>query len=185
MNQMRCSNVCPPWFAWVINNPVRRWLHRPEEILNGMVEQGFTAVELGCGSGPFTAALAELVGASGRVIAADNQRAMLAKVGKRVTRAGLQDRVELHLCERDRVGLSSPVDFALAFWMLHEVPSVAPFLVEMHAALNATGKLLLVEPKLHVRGAAFEAELAAAREAGFTLLAQPSIRLSRTALFVK
>src|SRR2546428_10119733 len=101
MSQSFRIDVCPAWFAWAINNPLRRWLHQPEEILGQLIAPGFTVMELGCGSGPFTIALAQMVGSSGRVIAADVQPAMLAKVEKRVAQAGLQDRVELHVCERD------------------------------------------------------------------------------------
>jgi len=98
MCRFRGINVCPSWFASVLNNPLRRWLHRPEAILGGLVLSGFTVVELGCGSGPFTVPLAKMVGPAGRVIAADVQPAMLAKVRKRVAQSGVQDRVELHPC---------------------------------------------------------------------------------------
>src|SRR6267143_1097624 len=97
-------HVCPAWFACFINNPLRRWLHKPEEILGRLIEPGFTVVELGCGSGPFTIALARMVGSSGRVIAADIQPALLAKVQRRVAQAGLEDRVELHLCGPEHIG---------------------------------------------------------------------------------
>src|SRR5882762_8513729 len=177
--------VCPAWFAWVINNPLRRWLHKPEEILGRLISPGFTVVELGCGSGPFTIALAKMVGSSGRVIAADIQPAMLAKVQRRVAQAGVQDRVELHLCGRERVGLSARVDFVLAFWMVHEVKNAVSLFAEMHEALNPDGKLLLVEPKLHVGWRDFEKEVDAALEAGLKILARPLVRLSHAAFFAK
>src|SRR6266705_549717 len=176
-------HVCPAWFAWVINNPLRRWLHKPEEILGRLIAPGFTVVELGSGSGPFTIALAQMVGSSGRVIAADVQPAMLAKVRRRVGQAGLQNPVELHLCGREHAGLSVRADFVLAFWMVHEVPNAATLFAELHEALNPDGKLLLVEPKLHVTRRDFEKELGAALEAKLKLLTRPSVRLSHAALF--
>jgi len=178
-------HVCPPWFAGFINNPVRRWLHKPEEILGRLIAPGFTVVELGCGSGPFTIALARMVGSSGRVIAADVQPAMLAKVQRRVALAGVQDRVQLHLCGPEHIGLSTHVDFVLAFWMVHEVPNAVALFTEMDEALNPDGKLLLVEPKLHVERRYFEKEVAAALEAKLELLARPSVCLSRAAIFAK
>jgi len=181
----RGIDVCPPWFASVIDNPLRRWLHKPEEILGRLIAPGFTAVELGCGSGPFTIALAKMVGFSGRVIAADVQPAMLAKVQKRVAQARMQDRVELHVCAREHIGLSVSVDFVLAFWMVHEVPSAVALFAEMHESLNPEGKLLLVEPKLHVGRSEFQREVDAALEARFQLLERPSVRFSRAALFAK
>lgn len=179
------NDVCPAWFAWVINNPLRRWFHKPDEIFGQLIAPGFTVVELGCGSGPFTTALAEMVGSSGRVIAADLQPAMLAKVQRRVARAGLQDRVEVHLCAPERIALPVSVDFVLAFWMVHEVPDAAALFAEMHEALNPNGKLLLVEPKLHVSRRAWEKEVQAALEASFKLLGRPSIPLSHAALLAK
>ena len=101
MSRSLRTDLCPSWFAWVINNAVRRWLHKPKEILGQLIAPGSTIVELGCGSGPFTIALAEMVGPSGRVIAADLQPAMLRKVRRRITQAGVQDRVELHQCGPD------------------------------------------------------------------------------------
>ena len=178
-------DVCPVWFAWVINNPLRRWLHNPEEILGRLIAPGFTVVELGCGSGPFTIDLAQMVGSSGRVIAADVQPAMLSKVQRRVAQAGLQDRVELHQGGRERIGLSARVDFVLAFWMVHEVPNAVALFAEMREALNPDGKLLLVEPRLHVGRRDFEQEVDAALEAKLRLLARPPVRLSRAALFAK
>jgi ubiquinone/menaquinone biosynthesis C-methylase UbiE len=185
MSRSADIHLCPPWFAWVINNPLRRWLHKPEEVLGRLVAPGFTVVELGCGSGPFTIAMAQMVGPSGRVIAADVQPAMLAKVQRRVAQAGVQDRVELHQCGREHVGLSAHVDFVLAFWMVHEVPSAAALFAEMRDALNPDGKLLLVEPKFHVARRGFEKEVDAASEAKLELVARPSVRLSHAALFAK
>jgi len=185
MSRSHRIDVCPAWFAWVINNPLRRWLHKPEEILGRQIAPGFTVVELGCGSGPFSIVLAKMVGPSGRVIAADVQPAMLAEVQRRVEQAGVRDRVELHLCGREHIGLSAHVDFVLAFWMVHEVPNAVALFAEMHEALNPDGRLLLVEPKLHVGRRDFEKEVGAALEATFKLLARPAVRLSHAALFAK
>ena len=56
--------------------------------------------------------------------------------------------------------------FVLAFWMAHEVPNTVAFFAEPHEALNPNGKLLLVEPKVHVGRRDFEKELAAADQDG-------------------
>jgi hypothetical protein len=46
--------------------------------------------------------------------------------------------------------------------MVHEVPNAAALFAGMHEAVNPNGKLLLVEPKLHVGRRDFEKEMAAA-----------------------
>ena len=117
------GRVCPWWFAYTFDNPVRRWLHNPHKILSPYVAEGDTAVDIGCGMGPFTVELARLVGPGGRVIAVDLQDKMLQRVKERVNKAGLADRVQLHRCTPDSLDLTEQADFALAFWMAHEVSS--------------------------------------------------------------
>ena len=36
--------------------------------------------------------------------------------------AGVADRIRLHRCEQDRLGVAAQADFALTFMMIHEVP---------------------------------------------------------------
>ena len=50
--------------------------------------------------------------------------------------------------------------------MVHEVPNTVAFFAELHEALNPNGKLLLVEPKVHVGRRDFEKELDAADQDG-------------------
>lgn len=69
--------------------------------------------------------------------------------------------------------------------MVHEVPDAVALFAELHEALNPDGKLLLVEPKLHVGRRDFEKEVDAALEATFKLVARPSVRLSHAALLAK
>jgi hypothetical protein len=75
------------------------------------------------------------------------------------------------------------VDFALAFWMLHETPSAEGFCREIAGTLSAGGRFLVAEPAFHVSRNAFEGELAAAARAGLTLIERPRVRFSRAALF--
>jgi len=74
------------------------------------------------------------------------------------------------------------VDFTLAFAMVHELPAAAPFFREVARASRPGARLLLVEPRGHVTVSLFDAELQAAREAGFTLVGSPSLRRSYAAL---
>jgi len=69
--------VCPWWVAYLFDNPLRRRIHPPEEILSTYVKKGMTVLDFGCGFGHFALGMAGLVGESGTVIAADIQAKML------------------------------------------------------------------------------------------------------------
>ncbi len=177
------THVCPWWFAYSFDNPLRRLLHPPEKVLSDWVRPGMTVLDIGCGIGHFTLGLARMVGPGGRVIAVDLQQRALGVVERRARRAGLADRIVTRRCGADSIGVTGPVDFALAFWMLHETPSAEAFCREIAGALARDGRLLVAEPAFHVAKADFAAELAAAARAGLKLVGQPRIRLSRAALF--
>ncbi len=81
--------------------------------------------------------------------------------------------------------LDGMVDFALAFAIVHELPSAAAFFAEVAAALKPGACLLLVEPAGRVKGAQFDAELTAASQAGLRLETRPVIRRSHAALLKK
>ena len=155
----------------------------PVHIFGGLVSPGDTAVDLGCGPGFFTLPLVEMVGDEGSVIAVDFQQAMLDKVGARAERKGLASRIRLHRCEVGTLGLDGErADFALAFWMVHEVPDQWRFLRETHELLRSGARLLLAEPKGHVVRAVFAHTLAAAEAVGFRPAGRLRIRLSHCAL---
>ena len=175
-------HVCPWWFCYTFDNPLRRLVHRPERLLGPYIQKGMTAMDVGCGMGYFSLGLAKLVGETGRVIAVDLQPKMLNVLQKRAARAGLLSRIQTRRCTADSLGIMEPLDFILTFWMVHEVPEISRFFPQLRARLKPAGKYLLVEPRGHVSASRFEATLAAAQKAGFRLLHQPRVSLSRAAL---
>ena len=58
----------------------------------------------------------------GRSFALTCKKRMLAGVRRRAERTGVADRIRLHRTGKDGLRMSQATDFALAFWMLHEVP---------------------------------------------------------------
>ena len=78
-----------------------------------------------------------------------------------------------------------PVDFCLAFWMVHEVRDRKRFLNQIASILKPGGNMLVAEPKLHVSKVNFTATLNLAQEVGFQVIDQPKIFLSNTALLKK
>ena len=176
------SHVCPWWGGYFIDNPLRRLLHKPEKILGPHVQPGMTAMDFGCGMGFFAIPMARLVGDHGRVLAVDLQPQMLDVLRQRATKAGVAARVNTHRCETDALGVTEPVDFALAFYAAHEVPDLHKLLHEVHGCLRPRGSFLLVEPVGHVTKRRFQEMLELAHHAGLPVRKRPRIRLSHAAL---
>jgi SAM-dependent methyltransferase len=108
---------------------------------------------------------------------------MLAGLHQRASRRHLTAIIEPHLCEADKINIPVPLDFALTFWMVHEVRQPQALLTEIYTALKPGGHYLLVEPLVHVSGPAFAATVALAQAVGFDLVEPPAIALSRAVLF--
>ena len=174
--------VCPWWLIHTFDNPLRRLVQNPQRILEGLVQPGQTAADIGCGMGYFTIPLAQMVGQQGRVFAVDLQAEMLSGLKRRAVQAGLLERITLHQTPADRLELPQQVDFALTFWMVHETPDAQVFLGQVHSLLKPGGKLLLVEPVIHVGRAAYDRTIRAAQAAGLKLLQSVPVNLSRAAL---
>jgi ubiquinone/menaquinone biosynthesis C-methylase UbiE len=181
MNDM----VCPWWLCYSFDNPLRRLFHDPERLLGPYVKTGMTVVDIGCGMGYFTIGLARLTGPEGKVIAVDLQQQMLDALGRRSRKAGVADRIVLHRCRKESLGVEDTADFALAFWMGHEVPDKSRFFREIFALLKTGGRFLLVEPKYHVTLRSFRQTAAVCRETGFRVLEEPPVALSHAFLLGK
>jgi len=180
--------VCPWWIGYLLLSPVRRWMQDPVELLRPYVNPGITVLEPGPGMGFFTIPLAQLVGDSGRVIAVDVQPKMIAALKRRAGKFNVAERVDARVTSAQSLGvddLAGRVDFALAFAMVHELPSASRFFQEVSRALKPNALLLLAEPRGHVNDADFAGELAAAAGAGLEVKARPEIRRSHAAVLTK
>jgi ubiquinone/menaquinone biosynthesis C-methylase UbiE len=172
-------HVCPWWLGYFIDNRWRRLIHDPRRIVGPYVRAGMTVLDVGCGMGVFSLAMAERVGAGGMVIAADLQPEMLRVLAQRARRAGVAERIQTHACTAERLGVTTPCDFALAFAMLHEVPDAARLLAEIHACVKPGGRLLIAEPRGHVNAAKFAAEVDTATRVGLIPRETPAVRWCR------
>jgi len=144
-----------------------------------------TVLDIGCGPGFFSVDIARMVGSTGRVIAADLQEGMLAKVKEKIHGTELEGRITLHKCRQDKIGVSESIDFALAFYIVHEVTNQAEFFSEIKSILKPNGRLLVVEPPFHVSTKAFEETIEKARAVGLVLIKRPKVFLSKSALMKK
>ncbi|MGD1049032.1 MAG: class I SAM-dependent methyltransferase [Candidatus Krumholzibacteriaceae bacterium] len=179
------QRVCPWWLGYFLANPVRRLAHNPRKMFAAYIRPGATVMDIGPGMASFTLDLARFTGPTGKVIAVDIQARMLEQVRKRAAKAGLLDRIETLLAGEDGAwarGIAGRVDFALAFYMVHEVSDAATFLALVRSTLAPGGRLLVVEPKMHVSESAYAGTVDAALKAGFKIVDSPKIRQSRTML---
>jgi len=177
--------VCPWWLGWFLVCPVRRVWQDPRAILSPYVRPGMTVLEPGPGMGFFTLELARLTGPEGRVVAVDVQPRMLEVLRSRAAGAGLATTIDTRLANGPSMGiedLSAAVDFAFAFAVVHELPDAGAFFEQIAKALKPAGRLLMAEPRLHVRERDIAATLEAAARAGLLEEARPTIRGSRSVL---
>lgn len=184
VNKMSKKNnrVCPVERAGSLDNRIRRWLQDHCKILRPYLEEGMTVLDIGCGPGFFALDMAHMVGASGQVIAVDLQEGMLERLRAKIQGTELEQRISIHQCLKDRIGVTEKVDFALCFYLLHEVPDQKAFFTELYSILKSGGQALVVEPPLHVSKSAFEETVQMAKAAGFTSLEGPKIFISKSVL---
>ena len=180
--QKDSRRVCPAEHAGWLVNPIRKWFQNPEKLLRDYVKEGMTVLDLGCGPGFFSMPMAEMVGETGKVIAVDIQDGMLERLKNRVAGDEVERRIQLHRAEERRIGLSETVDFALAFYMVHEVPDQAEFLREVKSILKPDGSFLVIEPMFHVSKKAFEETTSKAKAVGFVANRGPGVFFSRSAV---
>ena len=183
------AEPCPWWLGYVLAHPLRKLFQDPAGLVAPYVKEGMVVLEPGCGMGFFTLELAKRAGSSGRVVAVDVQPQMLAGLRRRARRAGLLDRLDLRVADDDRLGvsdLSGQVDFALAFYVVHELPNPAGFFDEVHDALRLEGGLLMVEPRGHGGGdQGFRTSIDLAAQSGLLVLERPTIKRNQVALLGK
>jgi SAM-dependent methyltransferase len=169
-------HTCPVWIGYLLASPVRRLFENPNTLVLPLVKPGYRVLELGPGLGFFTVPVAKAVQAGGKVVCVDVQGTMLARLGKRLDRRGLRDRVELRQCSHDDLGLANEYqtcDLALALHVVHETPSPSATIRTLAACLKPGGQLLLVEPSGHCSRDLWREESAAAEKAGLVGAAHP------------
>lgn len=180
------AEPCPWWLGFALAHPVRKLFQDPAEVVAPYVGEGMMVLEPGCGMGFFTLELARRVGSSGRVVAVDLQQKMLDGLRRRAKRAGLLDRLDIRRTEVDTLGvadLGGRIDFALAFYVVHELPNPSGFFQEVHDSLRSKGRLLIVEPRAHGGGEdGLEGSLELAAQAGLVVVDRPVIKRNQVVL---
>jgi len=109
------------------------------------IRPGMTVADIGAGEGYYTVRLAERVGANGRVLAQDIDRDVVAGLGDRVVREGL-DNVSIKLGAEDDPRLpEKSFDRVFLVHMYHEVEEPYAFLWRLRPALSENGQVIVVD----------------------------------------
>jgi len=182
---VRGKHVCPWWLCFTFDNILRRVFHNPDKILGSYVREGDRVLDVGSGMGYFTIPLASMVGDNGQVIAIDVQEKMLETVKARAERTGLADRIQFHLAAGESIDIEGHVDFALAFWMVHEVENRRQFFSNIKSLLKPGGLFFIAEPILHVSQTRFQQTTKIAEQEGFMIKERPSVFISRAVVFTR
>jgi len=177
----------PARHAGYLTGWVRRLLRPPARILGPYIRAGDTLLDLGCGPGYFSVPMAQMVGDSGMVIAADIQEEMLVLCREAAEREGVASRIRYHRTAAESLALDLPpvLSFTLAFHVLHETADPGAILGEVHRFTRPSGLLLIAEPVGIVGSGEFRGTIGMAVRARFTLVNRPFILLSRAALLQK
>ena len=77
--------------AYTFDNPIRKLIHNPNQILGGYIKKGMLVADIGCGMGYFSLAMAKLVGNKVKVYAIDLQQKMLDTLKKRSKKQKLSE----------------------------------------------------------------------------------------------
>lgn len=176
------KTIYPAKIFFTLDNKFRRWIQNPKKILGKYINEGMTALDIGCGPGFFSLDMARMVGKSGRVIACDVQEGMLEKMKEKIHATEFEQRITLHRCQYEKINIVENVDFVLAFYVAHEIINQEQFFGEIGTILNQDGKFLVVEPTFHVSMDDFEETIRIARKVGFIPTGMPKILFSNAVI---
>ncbi|GAH56388.1 unnamed protein product [marine sediment metagenome] len=173
------GEICPSHRVLRFDNALRRLFCNPAKMFCPYVRAGMKVMDVGCGAGFNCLGLARLVGDEGTVIAVDLQPELLSILEARARKAGFSRRIRTHRCEADNIGVSEPVDFVNAFWMVHETPDAERLLRQVSTCLSPGGHLFVAEPWFHVSSEKFQRLAGTAGGLGLEMVARPRVWFSR------
>lgn len=182
------AHTCPWWLNFTFDNPLRDLVLKPEVVFGPHVRPGMTVLDVGCGTGYNSLGLARMVGENGVVIAVDLQERSLLSLRRRADKAGLGGRLEVRQCSEQSLLLGDVLgvaDFAVTFWMVHEVPDQNRLFSELCSALAPGGRLLVAEPRFHVKREDLERSLRLAQGHGLEVVERPRLFGTHSALLEK
>jgi cyclopropane fatty-acyl-phospholipid synthase-like methyltransferase len=139
------------------------------------VQKGMTVVDLGCGQGGFTAAVAKTVGTHGRVLAVDISTEYLDEFTKRLRKYHVEERVIfLQTDSADLRGVmpEEAADMVVSYRLLEELKqpqAIDRIVKEMTRIVRRHGKVCMTELSTEAENRAKETYIRLHRESGDSL----------------
>jgi ubiquinone/menaquinone biosynthesis C-methylase UbiE len=129
--------------AILLDNPIRRWLQPPSELVEKLgIKTGDVVMDFGCGPGFYTVELAKK---AKRVVAIDLSPEMLKKAQNKAAKTGVKNIEFLQSDGKNIKVENDSVDLVLLVTVYHEVGESQTVLAEFCRILKPTGKLVIVE----------------------------------------
>jgi ubiquinone/menaquinone biosynthesis C-methylase UbiE len=176
----------PPWLTEVFDRTIRPLLYDADRIVRPFISPGDRVADIGCGAGYFSPTLSRLAGPKGELVLLDAQEVMLEWATARVREDPLaRARLTAIRAEAPDLPLPAELDFALMSWMLHEVERPEAVWARLQQSLRPGGKVLVIEPLLHVSARRFEEQIAPALELDFVRAAVAGIFFSRAVVMTR
>ena len=124
----------------------RQHEEQPRKLMQALqIEPKQQVCDFGCGNGYYTLPLARAVGPHGKVFAIDIQQEMLDLLDARARPRGIENIEPVLATAADPKLPQRQLDLVLMVDVYHELFEPAQILEAIHASLNKTGRLVLVE----------------------------------------
>lgn len=127
---------------FLLDNFLRRLLFPPKKKVSKFISRGFAVADIGCGPGHFTIPMARIVGATGRVYAADSDPKSIEALKTKTEAENLQGIIEAHTTSAASLEFvpGQSVDFAFANGLICCMTNHAGAVAEIKRILKPHGR---------------------------------------------
>jgi ubiquinone/menaquinone biosynthesis C-methylase UbiE len=128
--------------GFLLDNFLRRLLFPPKKKVSKFISRGFAVADIGCGPGHFTIPIAQIVGAAGKVYAADSDPKSIQALKTKTEVENLQDIIEARTTSAANLEFvpNQSVDFAFANGLICCMTDHAGAVAEIKRILKPHGR---------------------------------------------
>jgi ubiquinone/menaquinone biosynthesis C-methylase UbiE len=143
MSEHKQERPYPASLSFLLNNPIRRWLQPPSELLDKLeIKPTDVVMDFGCGPGYYTFEIAKR---AKQVIAVDISSEMLKKVQANATKRNVKNMQYVQSDGKNIQIEDQAVNMVLLVTVYHEIHDHEIVLKEFNRILKREGKLAIVE----------------------------------------